>query len=62
MVAEFVTFADLARKNFRVPLSLFADDEKRGRNVFVLEDVEDRGGIGRVGAVVKGKHDLFLVR
>ena len=57
MVADFAALRDDPAQQFGVFQPVFADDEEGRRNLLLLEDVEDLGGIVGVGAIIEGQGD-----
>ena len=57
VIADFVAFVDDAAQQIRIRLAVLADDEKRRRHIFLLQDVENRRCPVRIRAIVKSQRD-----
>ena len=62
MVTDFVAVGVFALQDFGIFAGLHADDEKRGGDVFLFEDVEDLRRPARIGAIVKRDCQFLLGR
>src|SRR5712671_4466023 len=62
VIADLMAFGVFALHDLRKLAGVDTDYEKRCRNVFLLEDVEDFGSPAEVGAIVEGDGDFVVGR
>ena len=62
VIADFVIVRQFAFDQLGVVLSVRADDEEGRRHMLAAKDIEDKGGVFRIGSVVEGEGDLSILR
>src|ERR1700747_3710512 len=61
VIADFVSFCDLALKNCRVLFNTIAEDEKCKLDVSLRRDIKQLRRIGCVWTVIEGQRDVWPI-